>query len=290
MSYIRFQDVSKSFNGTPVVKSVSFTIEKGEVCGFVGRNGSGKTVIFKLMTGLLVPDKGSVTFDGVNLTKQNRFFESLGVMIETPGFIPHYSGLKNLKILNAMSVNPVPAEEICALMTRLGLNPKNRKSVRTYSLGMRQKLGIIQAVMNKPELLVLDEPGSNLDPLMRDRLCDRFREYLDEGDGEKTILFSTHNISDMEYAADYVIFMAKGKIVEKGFVEDLKEKYIIVRDDIATYESNKPYLLTKSKNATVYSGLALAENRGAVEAVGAAAEIPTLQQLSIEILKLYEGK
>ena len=92
----------------------------------------------------------------------------------------------------------------------------------------------------------------------------------------------------MEYAADYVIFMSSGKIVEQGFVEDLKEKYIIVRDDIATYESVKGLLLTKSKNATVYSGLSLAENKEKAESLGAGTEIPTLQQLSIEILKLAE--
>ncbi|MBR4096620.1 MAG: ABC transporter ATP-binding protein [Oscillospiraceae bacterium] len=195
MSYLRFQDVSKSFNGTPVVKSVSFSIEKGEVCGFVGRNGSGKTVVFELMTGLLVPDKGSVTFEGVNLTKKNRFFESLGVMIETPGFIPHYSGLKNLKILNSMSVNPVPTEEICALMTRLGLDPKNKHGVRTYSLGMRQKLGIIQAVMNKPELLVLDEPMNSLDTESVAEIRKLFTELNEQG---ATIVLASHIADDID--------------------------------------------------------------------------------------------
>ncbi len=195
MSYIRFQDVSKSFGGVLVVKSVSFTIEKGEICGFIGRNGSGKTVVFKLMTGLLVPDKGSVTFDGANLTKQNRFFESLGVMIETPGFIPHYSGLKNLKILNSMSANPVPIEDICALMTRLGLDPKNKRGVRTYSLGMRQKLGIIQAVMNKPELLVLDEPMNSLDTESVAEIRKLFTELNEQG---ATIVLASHIAEDID--------------------------------------------------------------------------------------------
>lgn len=195
MSYIRFQDICKSFGGVPVVKSVSFSIEKGEICGFVGRNGSGKTVIFKLMTGLLVPDSGTVTFNGENLTRKNRFFESLGVMIETPGFIPHYSGLKNLKILNSMSVNPVPTEEICSLMSRLGLDPKNRRGVRTYSLGMRQKLGIIQAVMNKPELLVLDEPMNSLDAESVAEIRKLFAEMNRQG---TTIVLASHIAEDIE--------------------------------------------------------------------------------------------
>lgn len=195
MSYIRFRDVCKSFGGVPVLKFASFAIEKGEICGFIGRNGSGKTVIFKLITGLLIPDSGAVTFCGENLTKQNRFIESLGVMIETPGFIPHYSGLKNLKILNSMSANPVPVEEICSLMQRLGLDPKNRRAVRTYSLGMRQKLGIIQAVMNKPELLVLDEPMNSLDTESVGEIRKLFAELNEKG---TTIVLASHIAEDIE--------------------------------------------------------------------------------------------
>ncbi len=195
MSYIRFQDVSKSFGGTPVLRAASFSIEKGEICGFIGRNGSGKTVVFKLMTGLLIPDSGAVTFNGENLTAKGCFIDSLGVMIETPGFIPHYSGIKNLKILNSMSANPVPAEEICKLMQRLGLDPKNRRPVRTYSLGMRQKLGIIQAVMNKPELLVLDEPMNSLDTESVAEIRKLFTELNEQG---ATIVLASHIADDIE--------------------------------------------------------------------------------------------
>ena len=195
MSYICFSNVSKSFNKIPVIKSACFTIEKGEICGFLGRNGSGKTVVFKLMTGLLIPDSGSITFNGENYAKDSRFFESMGVMIETPGFIPHYSGLKNLKILNSMSANPVPTEEICTLMTRLGLDPKNRRGVRTYSLGMRQKLGIIQAVMNKPELLVLDEPMNSLDTESVAEIRKLFSELNKQG---ATIVLASHIADDID--------------------------------------------------------------------------------------------
>ena len=195
MSYIRFQDVCKSFGGTPVLKSASFSIEKGEICGFIGRNGSGKSVVFKLMTGLLLADSGTITFNGENLAKQNRFIESLGVMIETPGFIPHYSGLKNLKILNSMSANPASTQEIRGLMQRLGLDPKNRRPVRTYSLGMRQKLGIIQAVMNNPELLVLDEPMNSLDTESVAEIRKLFTELNKQG---TTIVLASHIAEDIE--------------------------------------------------------------------------------------------
>lgn len=195
MSYIRFENVNKSFNGIPVVKDACFEIEKGEICGFIGRNGSGKTVIFKLMTGLLFPDSGNVTVGGVNYKKDNVFYKSLGVMIETPGFIPHYSGFKNLKILNSMSSNPVTDAEIGALMKRLGLDPENRRPVRTYSLGMRQKLGIIQAVMNMPELLVLDEPMNSLDTESVKEIRKLFLELNHLG---TTIILASHISEDIE--------------------------------------------------------------------------------------------
>ncbi len=194
MNYICFKNVCKSFGGNPVLTEASFKIEQGDICGFIGRNGSGKTVIFKLMTGLLVPDSGEITFRGENLTAKRRFIDSLGVMIETPGFIPHYSGMKNLKILNSMSVNPVPEKDIAALMERLGLDPKNRRGVRTYSLGMRQKLGIIQAVMNKPELLVLDEPMNSLDTESVSEIRKLFAEL---NRGGTTIVMASHIAEDI---------------------------------------------------------------------------------------------
>lgn len=195
MSLICFNDVSKSFSGNPVLNYVSFSLEKGGIYGFIGRNGSGKTVIFKLMSGLILPDSGTILYNGENLTPKRRFIDSMGVMIETPGFIPHYSGMKNLKILNSLSVNPVSDEEIRGLMSRLGLDPKNRRPVRTYSLGMRQKLGIIQAVMNKPELIILDEPMNSLDTSSADEVRKLFLELNQSG---VTIVMASHIAEDIE--------------------------------------------------------------------------------------------
>ena len=211
MSYICFKNVSKSFNRIPVVKAADFVIEKGEICGFIGRNGSGKTVIFKLMTGLLVPDTGKVIIDNENYSGKGSFFSSVGVMIETPGFIPHYSGLKNLKILNSMSNNSVPKTEICALMTRLGLDPKNRRPVRTYSLGMRQKLGIIQAVMNKPELLVLDEPMNSLDTESVNEIRKLFTELNEAG---TTIVIASHIAEDIETLCTRIFRIENAQVTE----------------------------------------------------------------------------
>jgi len=195
MDYIHFRNVTKSFGGESVLSGVSFKIEQGEICGFIGRNGSGKTVVFKLLTGLLIPDRGEILFRGENLAAKRRFIDSLGVMIETPGFIPHYSGMKNLKILNGMSPQPAPVREIAALMERLGLDTKNRRPVRTYSLGMRQKLGIVQAVMNKPELLVLDEPMNSLDGDSVRTVRELFTELNRNG---TTIVMASHIPEDID--------------------------------------------------------------------------------------------
>lgn len=211
MSCICFKNVSKSFNRMPVVKAADFTIEKGEICGFIGRNGSGKTVIFRLMTGLLLPDSGTVLVNDENYSGRGSFFPSLGVMIETPGFIPHYSGLKNLKILNSMSHNPVPKNEIKALMTRLGLDPKNPRPVRTYSLGMRQKLGIIQSVMNKPELLVLDEPMNSLDTESVNEIRKLFSELNAQG---TTIVIASHIAEDIETLCTRIFRIENGEVSE----------------------------------------------------------------------------
>ncbi|MBQ8903952.1 MAG: ABC transporter ATP-binding protein [Oscillospiraceae bacterium] len=211
MSCICFKNVSKNFNNIPVLKGADFTIEKGEVCGFIGRNGSGKTVIFKLMTGLLLPDTGTVLINDENYSGRGGFFPSLGVMIETPGFIPHYSGLKNLKILNSMSHNPVSKNEIKELMVRLGLDPKNGRPVRTYSLGMRQKLGIIQAVMNKPELLVLDEPMNSLDTESVIEIRALFSELNAAG---TTIVIASHIAEDIESLCTRIFRVENAEVTE----------------------------------------------------------------------------
>ena len=195
MSFISFKDVKKSFSGNPVLDYVNFSLEKGGIYGFIGRNGSGKTVVFKLMSGLIVPDSGEILYGGENLSAKRRFIDSMGLMIETPGFIPHYSGMKNLKILNSLSANPVSADEIRGFVARLGLDPKNRRPVRTYSLGMRQKLGIVQAVMNKPELIILDEPMNSLDSNSADEVRKLISELNKNG---ATVVMASHIAEDIE--------------------------------------------------------------------------------------------
>lgn len=271
----------------------SFGLPKGFSTAFIGENGAGKTTLLDIMAGINLDYKGEVNYFGeYNNVDDGDVRERIGYTAANNYFMPHWklSEVAEISGLLFDRFDKDKFKKICNEFSLWGDDDKKSKTVAALSDGNKMRLMLASVLARETDVLIMDEPASPLDPVMRDMLCDKIREYISEGGGEKSVLFSTHNISDMENAADYVIFMSNGKIVEKGFVEDLKEKYIIVRDDIATYERTKQYLLTKSKNATVYSGLSLAENRAAVEEIGAAAEIPNLQQLSIEILKLYENK
>ena len=208
--YIKFNQVSKSFKSEQVLNDVSFELEKGKIYGFVGRNGSGKTVIFKLISGLMHPTAGEIFLENQNMTHAKQFPKSIGVLIETPGFIPHYSGMKNLKILNGLSSSPATTETLERSMELVGLDPKNKKPVRTYSLGMRQKLGIAQAIMNSPELLILDEPMNGLD----EESVKKMRTFFTNLKEEKnvTILLASHNKEDIQVLCDDLFEISKGTV------------------------------------------------------------------------------
>lgn len=217
MAFIEFEGVSKIFGREQVLSDVSFTVEEGEICGFTGRNGSGKTVIFKLLSGLLLPDSGRILYRGEDLTGKKKFIESLGILIETPGFIPHYSGLRNLKILNSMSKRRVRTEELKHIMELTGLNPENKKPVRAYSLGMKQKLGIAQAIMNRPELLILDEPMNSLDAQSVIEMRQLFLRLKQEN--HTTILVASHIREDIEALCGRM-FIVRDHTVEAGKREE----------------------------------------------------------------------
>ena len=186
------------------------------------------------------------------------------------------------------SFNRAKFAELCEKFEVDSENTKKPRPMHKQSDGNRMRTCLASVFARSTELLVLDEPGSSLDPLMRDRLCDRMREYLDDGDGRKSIIFSTHNIADMENAADYAVFMDKGHVIEQGFIEELKEKYIVVSGDAENWEQAKSLLMSGSHNRTTFDGLALSENSEALAALNVETAAPTLQQLSVGLLKYAE--
>ena len=162
MNYIEVSNVSKKYKDRTLVEDVSFTVEKGEILGIVGLNGSGKTVLLKCICGLMDYSKGTITVNGKVVGKDCEYPANMGVIIETPGFLPYHSGYKNLEYLASLR-KKISKQEIKDVLVKVGLAGEEKKLVAKYSLGMRQRLGIAQAIMENPELLILDEPMNGLD-------------------------------------------------------------------------------------------------------------------------------
>lgn len=205
---IVLENVSKTFKDKTVLQPLNLTVERGTITGFIGRNGSGKTVLFKLICGLLLPSTGSVTVDGVRLGKDADFAPDTGVLIETPGFIGYESGLRNLRDLAAIR-KKINTDQVKDAIRAVGLDPEDKKRVGKYSLGMRQRLGIAQAIMEDPSLLILDEPMNGLD---KDGVADMrvlFRALRNEG---KTILLASHSAEDIDLLCDAVYELDNGKM------------------------------------------------------------------------------
>lgn len=198
--------VTKKFGQELVLKEVNLTLEQGRVYGIVGNNGSGKTVLMKCICGFLIPTTGLIQVFGSSIGQDVDFPESLGVIIETPGFLTNLTGRKNLEILAGMRRKIGPAE-IQQVLEKVGLDPALKKPVANYSLGMRQRLGIAQAIMEDPKLLILDEPFNGLDKHGVGEIRKLLLELKEEG---KTILLASHNEEDIRILCDEVYEMDGG--------------------------------------------------------------------------------
>lgn len=192
------EHVSKSFGKEHVLKDVNLQIPAGKIYGVVGNNGSGKTVLMKCICGFMRPDCGRITVNGKWVGKECDFPDKLGVIIETPGFLPNISGYQNLKILASLKAR-IGRREILETLEKVGLDPKMKKHVSKYSLGMRQRLGIAQAIMENPETLILDEPFNGLDRGGVEQMRALLQELKAQG---KAILLASHNVQDIEILCD----------------------------------------------------------------------------------------
>ncbi|MCM1055227.1 MAG: ATP-binding cassette domain-containing protein [Bacteroides sp.] len=203
---IEIKNVSLTLQKNEILKNVSAHFEHGKIHGLIGRNGSGKTMLMKCVCGFVKPTSGEITVAGKRIGKDCDFPESLGIIIETPGFIPYYSGFKNLKLLADLR-GKISRNDIRETMEKVGLDPNLKRHVRKYSLGMRQRLGLAQAIMEDPELLILDEPMNGLD---KDGVKDMRQYLLDLKTQGKTILIASHSAEDIDVLCDTVCEMDKG--------------------------------------------------------------------------------
>lgn len=192
--------VNKYFGEEHVLKDVSHTFEKGKIHGIVGNNGSGKTVLMKCICGFLKPDSGVIYVNHKQVGKETDFPEDIGIIIETPGFLPHLSGTQNLKILASLQ-KKANALTIRTVLEQVGLDPDMKKPVGKYSLGMRQRLGFAQALMEDPSLLILDEPLNGLDKHGVVHIRNVIKGLRAEG---KTVILASHNQVDIDELCDTV--------------------------------------------------------------------------------------
>lgn len=199
-------NVSKDFGQERVLKSVSREFETGKIHGIVGNNGSGKTVLMKCICGFLLPTEGKVIVNGKRVGRDVDFPPDLGIIIETPGFLPNMTGVKNLEILASLN-KKIGLAEIADTIRRVGLDPHMKKPVGKYSLGMRQRLGIAQAIMENPNLLILDEPLNGLDKHGVREMRELIKGLKEDG---KTILLASHNQGDIDELCDTVCEMDAG--------------------------------------------------------------------------------
>ena len=196
----------KDFGEEHVLKDVSHTFEKGKIHGIVGNNGSGKTVLMKCICGFLKPDSGVIYVNHKQVGKETDFPEDIGIIIETPGFLPHLSGTQNLKILASLQ-KKANALTIRTVLEQVGLDPDMKKPVGKYSLGMRQRLGFAQALMEDPSLLILDEPLNGLDKHGVVHIRNVIKGLRAEG---KTVILASHNQVDIDELCDTVCEMDAG--------------------------------------------------------------------------------
>ena len=203
---IEVRSLVKRFGKKTVLSGVNAEFEAHKIHGLIGRNGSGKTVLMKCICGLTPITGGSVTVNGKRIGKDCEIIPNAGVIIETPGFIPNMSGFGNLKNLASLS-GKIGKTEIRNSISKVGLDPDDKKHVGKYSLGMRQRLGLAQAIMEDPELLILDEPMNGLD---KDGVKDMRQYLLDLKSQGKTILIASHSAEDIDVLCDTVCEMDKG--------------------------------------------------------------------------------
>lgn len=206
--YIKVENITKIIKSSTVLKDINLEFHSGKIYGIVGKNGSGKTMLLRVIAGLIKPTKGTVFIDGKMLHKDISFPPEMGIIIEKPELLEQLSGLENLKILAEIK-NIISEEQIIEFMKMFSLDPHSKKPLRKYSLGMKQKIGIIQAIMENQKLLILDEPFNALDESTVTMLRDLFRKYRDN---DKLLIITSHHADDISFLCDEIISLQEGVV------------------------------------------------------------------------------
>ena len=208
---LQVSNINKSFGRVRALRDVSFSVARGSIIGLVGPNGAGKSTTMKVITGVTAPDIGEVKVAGETVTMQHRHvLAEVGALIENPGLYAYMTGWDNLKLY--AEVAGISDDEITEIVTQLGLVEFINKKVKTYSWGMKQRVGVALAMVNDPDLLLLDEPLNGMDPVSAEAVKEVLRDWRDAG---KTILISSHTVRDLEGLVDDYIFIDRGEIISR---------------------------------------------------------------------------
>ena len=209
MSTIEIKNLTKRYGEAEVLSNINMKLESGKIYGLVGRNGSGKTMLMKHILGFVKATQGTILINGKVVGENDDMQENIGAIIENPGFLPEYSGFTNLKLL-AMIQGKIKDEQIKDAIRLVGLDPESKKAVGKYSLGMRQRLGLAQALMENPDILLLDEPLSGLD---NDGVQEMWKLFLKQKEDGKLIVRASHSKEDIGTLCDEIFRFDKGKMV-----------------------------------------------------------------------------
>ncbi|MCD7737609.1 MAG: ABC transporter ATP-binding protein [Lachnospiraceae bacterium] len=266
-------------------------IPKGFATALIGENGAGKTTLMNILAGIRLDYKGEITFfekwnDRDREKEDCPVRELIGYTGTSGYFLPQWT-VQDVGEVSSLLFENFDRAEFDRLCRELNIADQKgkEKKVSQLSDGNRTKLMLAGVLARKTELLLMDEPASPLDPLMRDKLCEMIQEYLASGNGEKSVFFSTHNVSDMENVTDYAVIMSHGRIVERGFVEDLKAKYVLVKGEKEDVAKVRSALYTIQESMYGFEGLCLAENLEKLAGIEMTREIPSLYQISVAVMK-----
>jgi ABC-2 type transport system ATP-binding protein len=222
---ISVRDLSKKYGERMAVSHINFDVPLGTVCGFVGPNGSGKTTTMRMLLGLISHTGGNGQVLDASIDEPAKYLSQVGAMIEGPAFYPALTGAENLKVLATLGGFPI--ERVQTLLDQVGLGDRAKSKYKTYSLGMKQRLGIAAALLPNPKLLMLDEPTNGLDPEGIQEVRALLRQLADNG---TTVFVSSHLLSELEIISDYLVMLRKGEVVFAGKIEELllAQQHVII--------------------------------------------------------------
>lgn len=289
---MEFTDVISGTNINKKFKNFTLDISdlhipKGFATALIGENGAGKTTLMNILAGIRLDYKGEIHYFDEREKNVDKVKERLGYTGPGLYFLPHWN-LNQVAEVSELLFDTFDKGRYEQLCQSLGIGGGDKKrTVSKFSDGNKMKLVLAAVLARKTDCLLMDEPASPLDPLMRDRLCEIIREYLDAGDGEHSVFFSTHNVADMENVTDYAMILEHGKIVEQGFVEELKEKYILVKGEPGDGEMAKKVLYSYSGSNFGFEGICLAEKLDQLAGMDVRLEAPTLSQISVAVMKAH---